>query len=629
MSPTFVAPRREALAFAGAVLALWLLFVVQAWNTPVQLDDWYQLTWHRHHAFGPSSLWTYFHFNYFHFNPRIGDLLLLIVNGPAACHLVLTPLVEVGLLWVAFAVGLGRWPRPTLRDLQLLLIIQVLIWIVIPIPGIIYFYRPFTTNYLWGFAITLALFVPYRLALARTAPAPRRLWAVPLMFALGWVSGMCNEHTGPTQMVAIVIFVAALWKAGRLRAWMVSGVVGLYVGYPMLFFAPGQALRYAGMATRNTPLNLLRERGFDGCLDIIIDFLGEAQLGIQLLAVIILVYLVARRRRGAPVEPPPRSVVMTTVALILAAGSIVVTQFASPTVGERLFFAPALLLVLGCAVLIDHMIAEPRVRRFVVIVASVIFAYHAVRFVWVYAIAKRDNDERIAILQRTTPDTIAVVPAYTYWKRTRWFWGDDLQYASLREYVANEVYDLRNIVYDSARTWAEPTPPDHYVATRIFDPPLPPEAGNAIAPVRYIPTFWEWTLVQLRRLIALRGLGTVDGHRLVSYRVDSEGLGFVDPAHRPIHVLHWTPARTTFVDGRPYDDHHGRPFIRVWQDSVPARLVETYVVSCGQTTKVVLEPDLDQQLGPLVPLRPACNGTYTAVMCEPDACWFAGRRYLP
>ena len=47
-----------------------------------------------------------------------------------------------------------------------------MIWLVIPIPGIMYFYRPFATNYLWAFTITLALFVPYRLALAGDS-APR------------------------------------------------------------------------------------------------------------------------------------------------------------------------------------------------------------------------------------------------------------------------------------------------------------------------------------------------------------------------------------------------------------------------------------------------------------------------
>jgi hypothetical protein len=470
--------------------------------------------------------------------------------------------------------------------------------------------------------------VPYRLALAR-GDEPARPWRIPLMFAVGWVSGMCNEHTGPTQMAALAILVAWLWRRGRLRAWMLAGLAGLYVGYPMLFFAPGQALRYAGMAVRNTPVTLLRERGIAGCFEIITDFLGEVQLGIDAMLVIALIYLVATRRRGERPAAPDRATLVTACALVLAAGSIVVTQFASPTVGERLFFAPGVLLVAACAVLVERLLDDRTTRRVVVTACAIVLGYHAVRFVVVYWTAKRDNDARIAMLRDAPRDSVVTVPAYRNWRRSRWFWGDDLQYASLREYVANEVFDLRNIQYDRHYHWVEPSPPDRYVATRVYEPPLPPAEAARIAPVRYIPTFWEWTLVQLRRMLALRGLGAHDGHVLVHYAVDSEGLGFVDPApaRRPIHVLDWTPSRLTFVDGRSYDDHLGRPYIRVWKDSVPPRLTETYVVGCGQTRRVELAPDTEDQLGPLVPMTFDCRGTYTAVMCEPDACWFAGRRF--
>ena len=33
---------------------------------------------------------------------------------------------------------------------------------------------------------------------------------------------------------------------------MIAGMLGLYIGYPMLFFAPGQSVRYGGLATRDT-----------------------------------------------------------------------------------------------------------------------------------------------------------------------------------------------------------------------------------------------------------------------------------------------------------------------------------------------------------------------------------------
>src|SRR3569623_222183 len=155
---------RWLLPIAG--FALWLVLAVQAWLAPVLLDDWFALRYWRDHAYGVGSLALYWWHNYFHYNPRIGDMLLAAIDGSRLVHLALTPVVEVAALVVAFVVAFGRWPRRDVRDVQLLLFMQVMIWLVIPIPGILYFYRPFATNYVWAFTLTLALFVPYGLARA-------------------------------------------------------------------------------------------------------------------------------------------------------------------------------------------------------------------------------------------------------------------------------------------------------------------------------------------------------------------------------------------------------------------------------------------------------------------------------
>jgi hypothetical protein len=616
---------RERLGFAGAVFGLWLLFFVQAWNTPVLLDDWYQLPYWRKHEFGLEAIWGYAHYNYFHFNPRIGDVFLLIINGPPAMHLIFTPLVQVGLLWVVFGIAFARWPRATWRDLQMLLFIQVIIWLVIPIPGIIYFYRPFATNYLWAFGITLMLFVPYRFALAR-GETPRRLWLAPLMLVLGWTAGMCNEHTGPAAMVAMGVFVVIAWKRKQLRAWMLAGGVGLYIGYPMLFFAPGQALRYAGMAVRKTPIFLLKERGIDGCFEILLEFFEEARIGIAFVVVLALLYVRVFRKRGEPLPAAPRQMVATTALLMIASGAIIVTLFASPTATERLFFASGILLVAAFAVFAEHIFAERFVRRFATIAGTVIFLFHAVNLVARYALAKAENDERIAKLHAAPDDAIVEVTPYTYHRRTRWLWGDDFRYASLREYVGNEVFDLGGIRFDRHLRWAEPPAPDHYEAIRTYEPPLPPELAGKVAPVRYTPTYWEWAIAQARKLLATQSMGEYQGHTLVNYEVMAVGTGLDDPKRRPIYVVTWTPkGGFKFVDGRPNDDQLGRPFVRVWSDSIPKNLVDSYMIDCGKTHRVELVPDEEDDIGPMLPVTMDCKGVHTGFMCEPDRCWLVGR----
>ena len=616
--------RRERAMFWAAAVAMWLVFVLQAVHTPVLLDDWYQLAWHKHHPLTLHSIWQYGHYNYFHFNPRIGDVLLMLINGPRAIHLLATPLVQLALVPLAFALAFARWPKPTLRDLGLLVALQLLIWLITPIPGIIYFYRPFATNYLWSFTTTIALFVPYRLELARPKPGPSRPYLVPIMLALGWLAGMGNEHTGPTAMAAMALLLVWAWRKRRLRAWMIAGALGLYIGYPMLFFAPGQTQRYAGMATKSSPLKVLGERGIGGNGQIVLDFIGEAQVALDFVVIAILVAWRRARASGRELATFGRERLLGLVAFVLGAGAIVVTQFASPTVGERLFFASAVLFACGLAIVIEWLFEEALVRRALAIALVIGFGYHVVRFIGMSWAGWIENQDRLAQLEHAAPGSNVQVQPYGMWKRSRWWWGDDLQYASLREYVAHEVYDLNSIEYDRHLHWAEPTPPDHFVATRTFDPPLTPAEDAKVAP-SYIPTFWEWALVQLRRSRVLGPIADVKGHTLVHYVVDIIGSGLDDPQHRAVRVFDWTPSQLTFADGRQYDDHAGAPYVRVWQPSVPADLRDTYVVGCGTTTRVELQDDTEDHIGPLIPIALTCRGTYTAFMCDSSVCWLAGR----
>jgi hypothetical protein len=602
-------PRGEYRAFIAAAFALWLLFFCQAAISPLLLDDWFQLRYWRDHEFGATGLWEYARHNYFHYNPRIGEVLLAIVDGSRPIHLIVTPLVQLAVLPTVFVIAFARWPRPTLRDLQLLLFIQTMVWLVIPIPGIMYFYRPITTNYLWAFTITLALFVPYRLALAGSS-TKSRLWLVPIMLVLGWVAGMCNEHTGPTAMVAMAIIIYAAWRLHRLRAWMVAGMVGLYIGYPMLFFAPGQAVRYGGIATRETPVKLLADRGVTGCFAILRDFIFESRLAILLFVAAIVRYLLTLRTRGQRFVPPPSRCVVEAAVLATASGSIVLTLFASPTATDRVFYASGVLLVAAFSIGAAHLFADRVVRRFVVAACVVVFGYHVVRFVDTYVTLKQENDHRLAILRATPRGTIAVVPSYGLERRSRWNLGDDFQYHPwLADYVGGELFDLARVDLDHRKRARAP----RLIATRQYDPP------RTAKPLYELPSYRELQTPAGRFTLAAQ-IGNELG--LTRFTIGAVGL-YDDRQRRPVTVLEWTPTGYAFVDGRPYDESRGH-FIRVRRASLPPHLETTHVIGCGVSSTVQLVVD-DLAADPLIPVdERACRGPFTAIMCERDRCWVAG-----
>lgn len=581
---------RERRWFVAAAVGLWLLFVVQALWSPVLLDDWFPLRYWRDHDYGLTALWEHARHDYLHYNPRIGEQFLAAIEGSRALHVIATPLVQLALLPAVFAIAFGRWPQRTVRDLQLLLVIQVLIWLVIPIPGIMYFYRPFATNYLWAFTITLWLVVPYRLAIGP------RTWLVPIMFVLGWTAGMCNEHTGPTLIVAIAAFVYVAWRRRELHAWMIAGLVGVCIGYPMLFFAPGQSVRYGGLATHDTPVHLLAERGVTGCFAILFDFVWECRLGLLLVAAALARYALARH----PARPARRDVLAASL-LAGAAATIVITLFVSPTTTDRVFFASGVLVAAALVICVAHLFGEPLVRRFTVAACIVVFGYHVVRFVETGFVMRRDCDERMALLAAAPAGSVAVVPTYTYALRSRWMPGDDFIYFPwLRDYVGAELYHLAGIDLGRFdRGWAT-----RGLATWTFAaaPPIRREA----------PSYRELQQLPDHTALALRhGPAT-------ALTITATGV-FAD--RRPLQLLAWTPAGEQFVDGRPTDEPSGH-FIRVRRETLPAHVVDSYTIGCGAAQRV--DPIDDGAAILLAVDERYCRGPFTAVVCERARCWIAG-----
>ena len=94
-APPAPAEGRDPAAFYGLCALLWGLFCFIAFYTPVLLDDWYQVAWHQRHSLTLANLWSYAHYNYFNYNPRLGENFLLLVNGPLAIHVLVTPTVEL------------------------------------------------------------------------------------------------------------------------------------------------------------------------------------------------------------------------------------------------------------------------------------------------------------------------------------------------------------------------------------------------------------------------------------------------------------------------------------------------------------------------------------------------------
>lgn len=615
-SPT----RRDRLWFWGTCAAMWGFFVLICHWSPILLDDWYQVIYWQRHPFSLGALWDNGVYNYFHYNPRLGENFLLLVHGPKIIYWLLTPTVEMLLVWVMFALTFARWPRPTRADAGRVFVLLIVLWMVAPVPGIMWFYRPFNTNYVYGITLTLLLFVPYRLALARGAAASvGRWWWAPLLFIAGLAAGLTNEHTGPTAMLALAILVFVLWKTQRkLRPWMIAGLVGLFIGYPMLYFAPGQSERYGGIATKLGPIDVIKERGASGTLDVLRGFIWEGQLAIYIL---VGATLLARRRRA---PQPPATIDLaqgrTMAAMIVAAILIVMTLFASPTWGERLFFAPAVLFAMALMIYVDVLARERAARKLIVITCAITAAYHGVRLVQIYPKAYAENQQRIEIIQATPPGGIAYIPPYSN-ARSPWMNADDFGYASLREEVAHMFGNIGGIEFDRPLRM-EPTPPYTLELAYEFDPPLAKaEVERQVTfPLNFVPSYVDRNVQLVRRTVPQ--LKAIPGHRLKSVTSYVRGLDLPILHGRPLVGMRWHDDKFDLVDVRRYFDDQGMLYWLTWGNTLPPGTNESYLVSCGETKALPLTVDPDGQ-GYRMTFGYTCRGIYMMIVCNQAECWLA------
>lgn len=431
-------PRRYRgyLGWAVLVLPLWSVLILCTHWEPVMGDGWGHYLWRRNNTIGWFETYDFFKEMYLYENPRLGQLLTMLVYTPGPYHTIVTPLAELGVFATLTTLALGRWPSIRRSDDALVAaIIAATIAACAPQIGPLLFYRPFTGNYTFGLALNLWWLVPYRLELA--APRPPRLWLAPLMVVLGLAAGLCNEHTGIglLAMAALASFVA--WRRGGLRIWMIAGLVGLAVGYWLLLTAPGQSLRYAGLADHAGVVGRITDRGMRGNLAV------AGRLAVALVPALPLVgiALVERWTTG----PATRSAVERGAAVVLALGGLActLTLLGSPKIGPRLYLASVALIAAGLGGWLAGQLRHTWARASCAILAAGALAVVSVRVVAIHRIVGPLGVIRLERLEHGAPGSVVRVPRFPC-DASRYFLGDDLLDPARRAAFA-EAYGLAAI----------------------------------------------------------------------------------------------------------------------------------------------------------------------------------------
>lgn len=417
--------------FFGLLVVLAITLVVICMCAPVQGDEWphyrsphVPLTWSRFAWLAEAS--------YLHGNPRWGQLVLTTLFHERAVLAVLSALMIVAVLVLSMTLVRARWPRPS-EPADTWLLVQVLATAIMTTPqfGAVWFYRPNCTNYIYPLAVQLAWLVPYRFLAARAAPTSR--WLGVAMVPLGLLAGAGNEHTGVGLAIAAVACTCIAWWRHRvLPAWTVIGLVALAAGYIALLAAPGQMVRYGGIAAEQGMLDRVFARGLLGTLGVFAMLLAWTSPMIAVIAAI-----AGRIRVSAGAVSG-----FVAVAVVMVA-----TALAAPRVPSRMLAAPATMVAIALGVFMVELATQRSRQRRLRIASVVISAVALASTLVIFVVTGAEGRARLRTLETAPRGSVVCAPPYTFALPTPFSWGDDFRSPHLVERVARS-YGLAGIQRD-------------------------------------------------------------------------------------------------------------------------------------------------------------------------------------
>ncbi|HEY5934348.1 MAG TPA: DUF6056 family protein, partial [Kofleriaceae bacterium] len=274
----------------------------------------------------------------------------------------------------------------------------------------------------------LAWLVPYRFLTLR--PTRSALGAIAIV-PLGVLAGAGNEHTGPGLVVAAIACMVIAWRRDRrLPVWTFTGIASVITGNALLLTAPGQDVRYEGVAANQSLLSPLVERGVAGSLDVVV---------VQLLWSIPMIAVLAVAARAAGWPRLSTSTRRAAGGYLLVAACFIATTLLSPKLPLRLLAAPAMMIAIAFAIVMAELAREIRAARQLngacATIATVVLGCALV----VATVTGLEGRARVARIVAATPGSTVHVPRYTFAPVRLIGSGDDFRTQGLRADIARRL----------------------------------------------------------------------------------------------------------------------------------------------------------------------------------------------
>ncbi len=231
-------------------------------------------------------------------------------------------------------------------------------------------------NYLWTSIFLLLFLIPYVHHYSTKGAVSYKECMVPAMAALGFLAGNANENTIGWIGLTGIFYVYYSWKKKTLQLWMISGFIGLSIGFGLLILAPGNFSRLVMDANVK---------------DSLIDHIGVMWLSL-IFQNFLWFYLWKGYRWKRRFHPEGQNRTYFRMAAWFAGVSILfnLIMFLSPIMPARstfpnlVFLVTAVMLISRCAEINHAYVVQKSLERVAALVGVVYFIWTAGFSLWWY-----------------------------------------------------------------------------------------------------------------------------------------------------------------------------------------------------------------------------------------------------
>lgn len=393
------------------------------WLAPLGGDGWFHVI-----VVKNGALHRYIN-SYLKVNPRIGEFFTTLSYASDWHGVLINTSSVLLLILLIFAYLFKRLPKTSsLDDFFHLNIILALLWFCLPMVGLMFFFNPWVSNYLLGFAILLLFTLPYyRFANGLKPGVPIRLgWL--LMFISGIAAGMTNEHTVPPVLAALVLLlIFQHQKKMPAVSWQMSGFGGLLLGYLLLYFAPGQGKRYGGEGQQLYDNLLGKLSQIPELISRLWSLTGILSLLLVILLLFSLLMYFHMQKKNVPGGRSLRLLLINCLGFMVLAHSMIGILFISPKQGDKLFMGSVLLMIMAFILLASYWLEKIRQGLLIPgIVAVLVNGYFGQMLYQDYRFYRQEFDQRMAHInkRKQAGDRIIYIKPYKT-QFNRYIWGDD------------------------------------------------------------------------------------------------------------------------------------------------------------------------------------------------------------